>query len=352
MNLVLTDNENKYYKRAILKEHQRGKDRVTAPASWPPSLDLHPLILRYRNEQIANLSSCGEFDWYDMIFAGYKTVNNALSLGTGQGRQEAKFQNINLVNNWCSIDLIQQESSLLKQESEFIQDDLNFIILPENKFQLILASGILHHIINLEHLLQEINKSLTEDGLLIVHEFIGAEKWQWQKELIRFINKEFIKCFYNYKNVIFNKHSLYEMNKRPLESIRSSEIPFIIDQLQFIKKYEIKRSPVLYPIMNTIRSHDIVKIFNDKEQLDEILRWAIDLDKKVLKEKMFNPTELIGIYGKSASPKRLVVKKWANRKTRKLLCSKMIPSNVIVNKIKYLSKKILNVFIEIIFSVL
>ena len=54
-----------------------------------------------------------------------------------------------------------------------IQGDLNFVELPTNTYDFILCHGILHHLINLEHILYQINKSLKPNGLFLVYEYIG-----------------------------------------------------------------------------------------------------------------------------------------------------------------------------------
>ena len=50
-----------------------------------------------------------------------------------------------------------------------IQGDLNFVELPTNTYDFILCHGILHHLINLEHILYQINKSLKPNGLFLVY---------------------------------------------------------------------------------------------------------------------------------------------------------------------------------------
>ncbi len=60
--------------------------------------------------------------------------------------------------------------------------DLNFVRLPASTYDFILCHGSLHHLINLEHVLHEVNQALKPDGILLIYEYVGENRWQFTPE--------------------------------------------------------------------------------------------------------------------------------------------------------------------------
>lgn len=54
--------------------------------------------------------------------------------------------------------------------------DLNFIDLPENAYDFILSSSVIHHVTNLEHLAAQVQRALTPDGYFFFEDFVGESK--------------------------------------------------------------------------------------------------------------------------------------------------------------------------------
>jgi SAM-dependent methyltransferase len=55
--------------------------------------------------------------------------------------------------------------------------DLNRAILDEETYQVAVSVGTLHHIERLEHLLDQVQKSLKAGGKFVVYEYIGYQGW-------------------------------------------------------------------------------------------------------------------------------------------------------------------------------
>ena len=136
-------------------------------------------------------------------------------------------------------------------KNKFINGDLNFIKLPENEYDIVYCHGVLHHIINLEYLLEQLYKTLKPHGVLVVYEFVGESKWQWSEKRLQVIRKDIINRLDNkYKGISLNVKSIPMMNRRPLESIRAAEIYSLIHNY-FIPKYESYWNLLLYPFLNS-----------------------------------------------------------------------------------------------------
>ena len=57
--------------------------------------------------------------------------------------------------------------------------DLNFAEFEENVYDLIVSSSTLHHVINLEHAGEQINRALTADGRFFMQDYVGESKYRF-----------------------------------------------------------------------------------------------------------------------------------------------------------------------------
>ncbi len=142
-----------------------------------------------------------------------------LELGCGEGRLA-----IALAHKGCSVEAIDLSperiqrarqnagSQSLNAQIRFTVADLNTVTLRENAYRCVVAHDSLHHIVRLDHLMTEVSKSLTPDGILCVMDFAGmsrtrrllaagmvallptvrpySEKWKQRKQLRRFLATE------------------------------------------------------------------------------------------------------------------------------------------------------------------
>ncbi|MCH8149795.1 MAG: methyltransferase domain-containing protein, partial [Planctomycetes bacterium] len=53
------------------------------------------------------------------------------------------------------------------------QEDLNFVTLEENSYDLIISNSCMHHILNLEHVAYQVNRALTNDGFFFMEDTVG-----------------------------------------------------------------------------------------------------------------------------------------------------------------------------------
>ncbi len=66
----------------------------------------------------------------------------------------------------------------LRRRVQFIAADLNFAVLPKERYDVIWSSGCLHHIVNLEHLFVQVERALRPGGLFAMHEYVGERRMQ------------------------------------------------------------------------------------------------------------------------------------------------------------------------------
>jgi len=327
----LDNQNNKYYRYAVKNEILLGAKGNTAPQKHPPHIDLHPLINQYRNQTFFGINSDKEDGWFEFVKANVGKQIKGLTLGSGAGRHEKELSAIGVVKEWTSIDLVENplDKSSKIGNNIFLIGDLNFMKLPKETFDLVYCRGILHHIINLEHLLNQIYKSLKPNGYFIVYEFVGVEKWQWSRKHIQLLEKESIPFIKESgQKMSFRKKSIGQMNNRPLESIRSSEIPSIINNY-FNPTCEVLWNKMLYPFTN---SRVKLKVNEDPDFINRMISFALSLEEKYKNDETLSPTELIGVYMKKKDTKISDVIPWTQIEIR----NKLGPhkTNLLITKLK------------------
>ncbi len=75
-----------------------------------------------------------------------------------------------------------------RRRVRFIRADLNFARLPAERYDVVWSSGCLHHIVNLEHLFAEVERSLRPGGLFALRDFVGERRMRFAPERLARIN--------------------------------------------------------------------------------------------------------------------------------------------------------------------
>lgn len=124
--------------------------------------------------------------WYETI-ARRGTFRRGLFLGTSGLVQDTAILRSNPGLHATFYDI--SEGSLAKWKAELGEEfgarigtqtaDLNFVELPEKAFDLVVSSSTLHHIVNLEHLAAQINRTLTSEGLFFLQDCVAENDFRY-----------------------------------------------------------------------------------------------------------------------------------------------------------------------------
>ena len=142
-----------------------------------------PRLQAYYNERF---TGAPEPEWYEVI-PKYGEVRRGCALGCGFESTERQIlaQNPSLHLTFYDISSEALGRRLSQFQSEFPgrvdirQEDLNFAMLPENAYDLIVSHSAMHHIVNLEHVAFQANKALTPDGLFFLRDFVAESRLQF-----------------------------------------------------------------------------------------------------------------------------------------------------------------------------
>jgi SAM-dependent methyltransferase len=150
------------------------------------------------NHKYYNYLVSGNPDLHYLVHFIEKYIHSparVLSLGCGNGHLERVLLEFHLpCKTMQGIDINPELVQYANQEASqrgytnlsYAAGDLDRISLPAASFDLVIFFHSLHHVQNLEGLLQSVHDALTDQGILLVVDFVGPTRWQWTDSQIRF----------------------------------------------------------------------------------------------------------------------------------------------------------------------
>jgi hypothetical protein len=181
----------------------------------------------------------------------------------------------------------------------------------------------------MEELLFEVNKTLKDDGLLLVYEYVGESKWNFSS-----LKKEMIKKSLEEKfNTTFIFHKR-DMSLRPLESTRSVEIPSLFNiYFDKCKIFEYLWNPILYSGINI--ASQIKNKPNDSDFIDKQIQLLIELNELNENNENLIKTEFVGLYKKNKDlTKPIYTKPWTNKEIKTNLNSFGYTKTKLISKLR------------------
>jgi SAM-dependent methyltransferase len=175
----------------------------------------------------------------------------------------AKFPNIEIIDAFdfseASIQIAKGYSlkESVENKCNFFTESFNTIILEPNTYDLVLCSGSLHHVLDIEHLLSQVRKSLKSGGVFIANEYVGNCYNIYGESQIALINSAISglpEQFCLSPGVKFRNGTIEEVfNRDPSEGVRSKLIPEFL-RIFFAKVDERQFGGALlhplYPMLN------------------------------------------------------------------------------------------------------
>lgn len=121
-----------------------------------------------------------------------------LSLGAGICSHEIKFAASGVFEKVTCVDIAdnllrqaqQHAAAFGLQNMEFLAEDIYKLTFSKGQYDVVLFHSSLHHFSNIAQLLTEkIKYWLAEDGILLIHEYVGPDRLQFESAQIQAINK-------------------------------------------------------------------------------------------------------------------------------------------------------------------
>ena len=228
-----------------------------------------------------------------------QSANIGLSLACGNGRAERSVLQRGICNKFHGIDIADEAlvkaKKLAKEQNLDIvyrQGDLNSIELPANTYDLVITQNCLHHVLQLEYLAEEIAKSMTLNGVLWIHDYIGETQFQYTEERLYWLNlilsllpERMVTNKLNGK--VVRKITSPEPGKliSPFESIRSAEIvPIFLERFDIIEKNEFNGiSRLIFPL-------GCKEEYLKNEESQALFELLFLIDRLLLENNILTPT--------------------------------------------------------------
>jgi SAM-dependent methyltransferase len=226
----------------------------------------------------------------DLLIKHGLSPRHGLSLGCGGGRAERHLLKIGVCQSFVGIDVaewaVEEARSLAKKEycnCTYETQDLNYINLPHNAYDLVVAQTSLHHILRIEHVLDQVERTLTPSGVFWVVDYVGESQFQFSDERLGIMNELLALLPEKLRRDRLRERTLSPFLRpeagrlaSPFESIRSGEIrDLLLKRFEVIEMHEettfLHRVVPVGTRQNYIENDDTVTIFNLLKYVDDLL---------------------------------------------------------------------------------
>ncbi len=259
-----------------------------------------PGVLENMNRRATGDPATGWINHSAGLLTSFAKPIKALSVGCGFGVIERTLRRHDFCQLIHGVDVAENaiESARKTAQTEGLDGlsyevaDLNTAKFPSETYDVVYAHASLHHIFQLEHILDEIKQTLKPGGLFIAYEYIGPSQMQFPRRDLEladvFLNAipERYRKFQKRRGIKKEafRASLDTMNSSdPSEGIRASEIVPLIASRFEIRHFRYVGGTLLLLVFNEIAGNfvesdlEILPLVDALITLDNFL-----IDNKVL----------------------------------------------------------------------
>jgi ubiquinone/menaquinone biosynthesis C-methylase UbiE len=171
-------------------------------------------------------------------FAGTLPVERCLSLGVGTGQLERDLAEMGAFQHCDGYDVSPKSVKAAQKAADeagypikYHVADIDTIQLPPNTYDMVWIKSAMHHFSRLEHVCEQIIYTLKPDGLLILDEYVGANRFQFpqrQKEVINAALK-LLPEKYRQQSI---EHSQFTIERSPTKRSFGKLVSRIIDKIR------------------------------------------------------------------------------------------------------------------------
>jgi SAM-dependent methyltransferase len=206
--------------------------------------------------------------WAYRFFAGDDL--RILVLGCGEGWLERAVAEWPFVSRIDATDVAEEAVARAREGAgpklHYSVADLNVAMLEPNAYDVVVAHSVLHHVENLEHCFDQIERAMKPDATLIVNEYAGPNRFQFSDDVLAIINDLLAALGYPPKE----RPTVEQMMASdPTEAVRAAELmPMIAERFEVLARKELG---------GTILMHLLYEIVQDFRWEDPGERSIIDL---------------------------------------------------------------------------
>lgn len=232
-----------------------------------------------------------------------------LAIGSGVCSHELEFARLNPEWDITCLDFSEKLMQVAREAADeeglknirFLVEDIYEYPLPAESFDIVFFHASLHHFKDMEEFLNRVHQTLISGGKLMINEYVGANRLQYDSAQIRAINqclslldKRDKKMFKSniYKNKYHGSGLLRMIISDPSECIESAKIiPVIHKKFRIIEENGFGGN-LLMPVLKDI-AHNFLK---PDDRQGKALRKIFDFEDDYLKHHQSD--FVFGVYEK------------------------------------------------------
>ena len=308
-------------KESPLNFWDRTVAQVRRSGGSPRDVSLPPGVLFFENlylweravmEPISGRRQDTLIDWFWRTYVG-KKVEKALSVSCGTGYWERRISSQGYAS---AIDAFDASAGVLRWARDlarekglsninYRQADLNTERLPAGEYDVVVSVAALHHLLDLEHGLDEIRRCLKPGGYLVFDEYVGPNRMQWSDRALEIVNE--ILSFLPARLRVQARHGIIKEREErvavekmkeidPTEAARSEDIlPLVKERFERVEVKPYGGALLMPLFMNIIGNFDSRR---PEDRL--VLDFCLELEKILLREKILDPIFVLGVAQKQA----------------------------------------------------
>jgi O-antigen biosynthesis protein len=252
---------------------------------------LNPVISQELNRRMSGGESAHHWlRWIAVDYFQGRQFKAMLSPGCGTGSHELLAARFNLAERIDAFDFSEASLQIARQKAmeeghtiNFYRDDLNtFELPPQQPYDLVMCSGSLHHVREIERFLSTVRSALTSDGYFVVNEYVGACYNLYDRRQVDLINRIY-RCFSEpLRSGLGNEFTIATIDdairQDPSESVRSTLIPPLLEHyfdIEVCHRYGGGLLHPLYPFLN----HAALLPREDIPQIETLIRVLMELEQ-------------------------------------------------------------------------
>jgi SAM-dependent methyltransferase len=230
--------------------------------------------------------------WLTWLLRDYfqnRRFARVLSPGCGVGDHEVDMMSFGSITHLDAFDFSEASLGIAREKAaakslkiNFYRDDINEFEIPsDQKYDMVLCSGSVHHVREIERFFRVVNDALTSDGVFVFNEYVGPCYNLYPRKQLDVVNRLLQAIAPEFRRGQKLEQSSVEsaLAGDPSESVRSSLImPFASSyfDFEFCHPYGGTLLHPLYPLLR----HDAMS--NSTPEMQTIVRLLIEFETILL----------------------------------------------------------------------
>jgi SAM-dependent methyltransferase len=260
-------------------EHERVQERINFKVTAESGIDRYQYFVR-------------------KYLGGQLPVARALTLGCGAGELERGLAKYNFTRAHDAVDISDGAIAIAADAAAaaglahitYRVEDLNVIELDADRYDVVLGISAVHHVARLEHLFEQVDRTLRPGGCFFLDEFVGPSQFQWTDAQLRSVNRALESMPTPFKRSVTRPGEMKIPVDRPTkafmdandpsEAIRSAEIIPLLPRYFDVVEVKGQGGSLLHLLLE-----DIAGNFDRRnEGADAYLSGLFDLEDRLISE--------------------------------------------------------------------